>query len=51
MGGQIIERHLPPTAGSRIDIWHGAGSPAHPSKQFRSLHVSVGRSPCGHPGR
>jgi hypothetical protein len=35
------------TTGSEIDIWSGAGPPAHPSKRFRSLHVSVGRSPSG----
>jgi hypothetical protein len=25
-------------AGSGIDIWRGAGAPAHSSKRFRSLH-------------
>jgi hypothetical protein len=27
-------------AGSGIDIWHGAGPPAHFSKRFISLHLS-----------
>jgi hypothetical protein len=38
---------LPHNNGSWIDIWYGAGPPAHSSKRFRSLHVPAGGTGYG----